>query len=183
MKNVKPRMTRAQSIERIQQAIEAIQAGDQKKLSSIVKTRAQANWLSPAGRGNSLLMHALGSDEPQIVRWLLQKGANLNILFYEDGRRPVVLKQGQGYAEGNYRSPLSTAIHYAEIEIIAELLERGADLSLPITVDYKFGNTTCSDLLTRYDIEGEVQAIRDAMQIAKSLGVTVNMHKAAPKRL
>ncbi len=166
MENTQPKLTRAQINQRIWQAIKAAQSGDLQTLSTLVQTRAQANWLSPDRQGMALLSHAVESKQPAVVKWLLEKGANPNTLFFE--RRIVKLKEGEYYGEGRYYSPLLAAISLREVESIALLLEHGADTDLPIVIDYAYECDSCRDYLFKYQLEDAVQARREAMQLEKA---------------
>jgi len=181
MQNTKPKLTRAESNQRIRQAIDAIQKGDLQTLSSLVHTRAQANWLAPDRQGMALLSHAVESKHPQIVQWLLENGANPNTLFFE--RRLVRLDEDQGYAEGRYWSPLLSAIGMRQVVSIALLLEHGADLGLPVSVDYTYECDNCEDLLFRFGLEEKVSVLREAMQIAKATSAPATQHTARKARL
>lgn len=181
MENTKPKLTRAESNQRIRQAIDAIQKGDLQTLSSLVHTRAQANWLEPDRQGMALLSYAVESKHPEIVKWLLEKGADPNTLFL--GCRLVKLGAGDGYAEGHYRSPLRSAIGLEQVDSIALLLEHGADLELPVSEDYTHGGETCEDLLIRFGLEKKVNVRREAIQIAKTTSTPATKHTAGKPRL
>lgn len=165
MENTQPKLSRAQINQRIWQAIRATRSGDLQTLSTLVQTRAQANWLSPDRQGIALLSHAVASKQPAVVKWLLEKGANPNTLFFE--RRIVKLKEGEHYGEGRYYSPLMAAISLREVESIALLLEHGADTGLPVEIYYAYECDSCRDYLYKYRLEEAVQARREAMQFEK----------------
>lgn len=163
--------------------IYAISRGDLQALSSSILTRSDANLLDPDWPGMALLSHAVESRQPQIVKWLLEKGANPNTLFFNGHFVKYELKEA--CAEGHYRSPLARAIELGEVQSIALLLNHGAELDLPVLVGKsKSSSLSCGDLFRLSpSFYAEVRAVLEAMDISLNIPEATTQLDAGQHRL
>lgn len=129
------------NIQRRKHAFEAIEAGDMRKLRRLVRNRVEANW-ARVGRGWSLLDAAVLFKCHEAARWLLDRGANPNTLFFFD--EPIL--PAEATVDGMYFSPLASAISEGDAQLVKLMLDAGADLSLPKIVDGD-ERLTCMDAL------------------------------------
>lgn len=128
-------------IQRLNQAFDAIEAGDMKKLVTLVRNRSEANW-TRVGQGWSLLDAAVLFKRYDAASWLLNRGANPNTLFSFD--EPIL--PSEATADGMYFSPLASAISEGDATLVKLLIDAGADLSLPKIVEGD-ERLTCWDAL------------------------------------
>jgi ankyrin repeat protein len=141
-------------------AFEAAEKGDLETLKSLVRTRREANWQHPEF-DIVLLDQAVMRNDIEMLRFLLEQGANPNALF-ECGR--LVLCPSD-FGDGMYFSPLATAISDGHAEILVALLDAGADLNLPKWIDNESGERmTCRDAL---DDSPELFAAMEALILKK----------------
>lgn len=124
-------------------AFEAADKGDLETLKTLIRTRHEANWKHPRF-GLVLLDKAVNLNDIDMLHFLLDQGANPNALIECDQLVPWPADVG----EGMYFSPLASAISDGRIEILAALLDAGADLNLPKWIDDESGERmTCRDAL------------------------------------
>jgi hypothetical protein len=125
----------------IEAAIEAIKRDDLNALSKLVKTAKQANWRRK-DRPWSLLDQAVSSRSFSMVKWLVEKGANPNTVFFRD--KPC--DDRKGLCPGMYFSPFASAISFNQMEIALFLFASGADINIPMYRCSVEGLTTCRDV-------------------------------------
>ena len=124
-------------------AFEAADKGDLDTLKTLIHTQHEANWKHPRF-GLVLLDKAVYRNDIDMLHFLLDQGANPNALIECDQLVPWPADVG----EGMYFSPLATAISDGRVEILAALLDAGADLNLPKWIDDESGERmTCRDAL------------------------------------
>jgi len=152
----------------IRAAFSAIHDGDLARLSAIVRTKRQANWLSPSRLGWSLLDAAVAKRAASTVEFLLSKGADPNTLFRGRIRVRVAVEDGE------YWSPLFRAILYQDAEIVSLFLDAGASLNLPQKVDFHAGDDDCQVWFDILKLGPAVAALREARALSRSVdGPTV----------
>jgi ankyrin repeat protein len=144
-------------------AKKAVQEGNLNALSRLVKTASQANWYA-SDRAWCLLDEAVKSRSPAMVKWLLEKGANPNTLFFRDKQYDL----SKGVVPGGYFSPFATAISNAEKQIVELMLDHGADINLPVVYEDESDHTTCRDLAQ----ESGIWPWIEAYLIGKAVGDT-----------
>lgn len=154
-----------QQLNPVEQAFDAIKRGDLADLAKLVTTVEQANWLRE-GKAWCLLDEAVRCQSLSMVRWLLDKGANPNMLFRNDHQHNHLC----GVATpGLYFSPLATAIREGLEEIVVLLLTRQASLDLPIWFDSKDGIRTCRDMIVETPMWPNIEAELIAQEIANAV--------------
>lgn len=124
-------------------AFEAADKGDLDTLKPLIHTRHEANWKHPKF-GLVLLDKAVNRNDIEMLHFLLDQGANPNALIDRDQLVPWPADVG----DGMYFSPLASAISDCRVEVLAALLDAGADLNLPKWIDEESGERmTCRDAL------------------------------------
>lgn len=124
-------------------AFEAADKGDLDTLKPLIHTSHEANWKHPEF-GIVLLDKAVNRNDIDMLHFLLGQGANPNALIECD----QLVQWPTHVGDGMYFSPLASAISDGRAEILAALLEAGADLNLPKWIDGESGECmTCRDAL------------------------------------
>ena len=160
-------------------ALNAIKAGNLKRLQTLILSKADANLTLPK-RSWSLLDQAVDCENHDIAKWLLARGANPNTLHATPGLMsrlgmlPVMLHQIEPEL---YFSPLASAIEKEDAHMVRIFLDAGADLNLP-----KYGlrehMSTCHDALNE---KPALKARLEALDISASVGES-NHDKRASRR-
>ena len=101
-----------------------------------------------------MLDEAVQTASIDSVRWLLDKGANPNTLFFQD--KPCGANQKR--KEGLYFSPFATAISNGKTEIVLLMLSRGADLNLPTVWCGDDDFQTCRDVAMESAVWSRIEA-------------------------
>lgn len=152
-------------------AFEAADKGDLDTLKTLIRTRHEANWKHP-GCGLLLLDKAVYRNDIDMLRFLLDQGANPNALIECDQLVPWPADVG----DGMYFSPLASAISDGRVEILAALLDAGADLNLPKWIDDESGERmTCRDALND---SPDLLAAIEALTLEKATGKVCSQSRA-----
>jgi hypothetical protein len=145
-------------------ALNAIKAGNLKRLETLILSKADANLTLPK-RSWSLLDEAVGCEKHDIAKWLLDHGANPNTLHVSPG---LLRRMGMPiHIEPElYFSPLASAIEKEDVQMVRIFLDAGADLNLP---KYSFPGhiSTCHDALNE---KPALRAKVEALAISAPLG-------------
>lgn len=146
-------------------AFEAAGKGYLASLRLLVRNKREADWKHP-DCGLVLLDEAVRHGGPDIVRFLLDMGANPNALICNDQLVPWPTKVD----DGMYFSPLATAIFEERVEELLMLLEAGADLDLPqCCFKHLDFCQTCRDSLGEdKQLTAKMEAIVLARQVAQA---------------
>ena len=147
----------------VEKAFDAIKRGDLAGLDKAVTTAEQANWLRE-GKTWCLLDEAVRCQSPPIVAWLLDKGANPNMLFRNDHLHNHLL---DAVIPGLYFSPLAAAIHYGLRDIVVLLLAHGASLGLPVWYEESDGLVTCQDMAVKSGLWPCIEAMLIGQETAE----------------
>jgi ankyrin repeat protein len=165
---------------RRKQALNAIKAGNLKRLQTLILSKAEANLTLPK-RSWSLLDQAVDCENHDIAKWLLARGANPNTLHATPG---LMSRLGldrifafHSIEPDFYFSPLATAIEKEDAHMVRVFLDAGADLNLP---KYNFQGhiETCEDALKE---KPALRARLEALAISASSGES-NHHKRVSRR-
>lgn len=173
MNKTENNVSRAEINKRIWEAMKAARDNDLVAIKKLVKTREQANWLSPNRSGQSLLWVATQAKSRDVIKWLLVQGANSNYMFHKGHRT------GSGYV-WRFWCPFVVALISQDSELIALFLEHGADLGLPFGL---FIETTCWDFYQDHIDRDAVNAWTESFKLARSIGAGDEQAIALPRRL
>jgi ankyrin repeat protein len=165
---------------RQQQILIALARSDLTALSNLGLTPEEINSPTSDNSFHLPLMHAVLKSSPTLVNWCLNNGANPNTLFDDNG---PVLHSKISFRAGLYYSPLGMAITDLNVEIVALLLEAGADLNLPYYVGSPFGYLPCHQSPYYAEIESQVNAERERIKLDQALYAIPSLPPTGPVRL
>lgn len=149
-------------------ALNAIKAGNLKRLQTLILSKADAN-LTLQEQSLSLLDQAVDFERHEIAEWLLAHGADPNT-------HHVVHSPMDGLAQimfgpidvDIYLSPLASAIQQEDANMVRILLDAGADLSLPRSI-FLGQIVTCGDNLQKNSaLASEVEALAISTSLGES---------------
>lgn len=153
-------------------ARKAVREGNLAALTGLVKSPKQANWYA-SDRAWCLLDEAVKADSPAMVQWLLEHGANPNMLFLHD--KPFDLSKGP--VKGTYFSPFASAITHGNKQIVELMLAHGADINLPVIYEHEDDWVACRYLAEQHGmwpcieafLIGQVASVTNTASDAKRL--------------
>ena len=162
--NIEPSNQNFRISELVTACMEAIEAGNTATLGQIVTTAERANWQLPKCPRYDLLIHAVIHRDYGAVEFLLESGANPNVVFCDC----ECIDDYEGLLEGHYVSALTLAINHQDSALVRLLLARGASLALPIFVFWDGMRETCGD---RIDSTGNVamQAVAEKWHLQQEV--------------
>lgn len=131
-------------------ALNAIEAGNLKRLETQILSKADANLTLPK-RSWPLLDQAVDCANHDIAQWLLAQGANPNTLHSAPSLTSWLgldaLFTVNAIEPNFYYSPFTTAIEKEDAHMVRILLDAGADLNL-LKHHFQGHTGTCDDALT-----------------------------------
>lgn len=152
-------------------AFEAADKGDLDTLKTLIHSQREANWKHPRF-GLVLLDNAVNRNDIDMLLFLLDQGANPNALIECD----QLIAWPSDVGDGMYFSPLASAISDGRVEILAALLDAGADLNLPKWIDDESGERmTCRDALND---SPDLLAAIEALSLRKAIGMASGTSRA-----
>lgn len=141
----------------------------------ILEKRGLLEIEEASDNGATALLHAAGSSNPHVTKWLVERGANVmaiggfddstalnrnitNFAYHSKQDRlettRILLDAGAdiNYADNDGYTPLMCAVHFGCLEVARELVDRGADLSLVHGISGKTLIHLALDMQDQYDL-------------------------------
>lgn len=143
-------------MKQIRLAMDAIENDDIQTLRQIVSTAEQANWRLPECPKWDLLLHAVSCQNTRAVEYLLETGANPDVVFCGC----ELIQDYDCLVEDHYKSALMLAINLGKDYLVSLLIDHGASPEIPISVYSNGMRETCADRIQ----ESGSKAMRAAVE-------------------